>query len=101
MLQIPKSFTLCGTTINVEKVEYIDDGSVYGQFCDFTNTITIAEKIWYGKDFIQVPEHIQVKTFYHELFHAFNYNFNTETSEEIAQTFSNFMYEFEISKENP
>ena len=100
MLQIPKSFTLCGTTIIVEKVEYIEDGNIYGRFCDFTSTITIAEKIWHEGGFVQVPEHIQIKTFYHELFHAFNYNLNTEASEEIAQTFSNFMYEFAISKVN-
>lgn len=42
----------------------------------------------------------QIKnTFWHELFHAFNFYWNNETDEALAQTFANFMREFELTKE--
>ena len=36
-------------------------------------------------------------TCWHEIFHVFNYHMNNETDETIAQSFANFMREFESS----
>ena len=33
-----------------------------------------------------------------ELFHAFNYYWNNEADEALAQTFANFMREFELTR---
>ena len=41
----------------------------------------------------------QIKnTFWHELFHAFNYYWDNDEDEALAQVFANFMREFEITK---
>ena len=45
-----------------------------------------------------LPEEIIRNTFYHELFHVFNYYYNNETSETLAQVFANFMAEYNQSK---
>lgn len=37
-------------------------------------------------------------TFWHELFHVFNFYFNTEQDEALAQTFANFMCEYLATK---
>lgn len=40
----------------------------------------------------------QIKnSFWHEMFHAFNYN--NKQDESLAQTFANFMREYELTRE--
>lgn len=42
----------------------------------------------------------QIKnSFWHEMFHAFNYYYNNNQDESLAQTFANFMREYELTKE--
>lgn len=42
----------------------------------------------------------QIKnSFWHEMFHAFNYYYNNKQDESLAQTFANFMREYELTRE--
>ena len=42
----------------------------------------------------------QIKnSFWHEIFHAFNYYYNNKQDESLAQTFANFMREYELTRE--
>lgn len=45
-------------------------------------------------------ETTQIKnSFWHEVFHAFNFYYNNRQDESLAQTFANFMCEFELTRE--
>lgn len=99
VINIPKSFSIAGLNFTVEVVDNISDGSIYGQWCDCDSKIIIANRIKIDNVWKEIPYHIKCNTFLHELFHVFNYYYNTESSEALAQTFANFMYEFLKSKE--
>lgn len=100
---IPRSFSLANHihSVIIEDVVYDDDNvSVYGIFSDAELLIRVARKIILsnGKTILLNEEQVK-NTWYHELFHAFNYYYNTETNEALAQTFANFMREYEITKQ--
>lgn len=67
-----------------------DDGSyLYGDHSDVELTIRVALRMKCGE---------QIKnSFWHEVFHAFYYN--NRQDESLAQTFANFMCEFELTRE--
>ena len=93
-MKIPKFFSIAGLDFTVEIVDNISNGETYGQWCDLSSKITIANRIKIDDVWKEVPEHIKFNTFLHELFHVFNYYYNTETSESLAQVFANFACEF-------
>lgn len=96
-MNIPSSFKLANINFKVEIVDSLK-GSNYGEFNDCTSTIKIANRVLINDDWYDVPDHIKLNTFYHELFHVFCYYYNTETPEDIAQVFANFMTEFLSTK---
>lgn len=95
---IPTSFTIANIPFKVEFVDLIEDN--YGEFDDLHSTIRIANKIKYNGKIEEVPDNIKLNTYYHELFHCFNYYYNTELDESLAQTFANFMCEYKATKQN-
>lgn len=91
---IPKQFTIAGITIKVKIVDCIDNGSCYGIFNDVACEIKIANRVKVDGVWYDVQENSKINSFYHELFHAFSYYWNTETPEDLAQVFANFALEY-------
>lgn len=96
--RIPKTFKLAGLAFNVEFVDNLKNGDNYGEYVDVTHTIKLANKVKIDDIWIDVPIEIKWNSFWHELFHIFNYYWNTEFDESLAQTFANFMTEYLQSK---
>ena len=92
---LPKSFKIANHTFKVVQYNelFSDDAFIWGCFCYADLEIGIRIK----NDGKEVSEEIIRNTFYHELFHTFNYLWNTDTDEALAQSFANFMREFETT----
>lgn len=97
-MKIPSSFRIAGFKIKVEIVDFTESNS-YGCFCDSTNTIEIARKLLNGTTIIELTEDQQLSTFYHELIHVFQFYVGEEYDERRAQSYSNFLLEFNNSTE--
>lgn len=91
---IPKQFTIAGITIKVKIVDCINNGSCYGIFNDVACEIKVANRVKVDGVWYDVPENSKINSFFHELFHAFSYYWNTETPEDLAQVFANFALEY-------
>ena len=99
-MNIPKSFKIGGQKFEVNMVDRIRDTDNFGEFTYCPPLIEIATK-HYDDNGVghPIPENQIKNTFLHELFHSFNYMWNNEVDESLAQTFANFMCEYEDSKE--
>lgn len=91
---IPKQFIIAGITITVKVVDCIDNGSCYGLFNDVIGEIRIANRVKVDGVWYEVGENTKLNSFFHELFHCFNYYWNTQTPEDLAQVFANFALEY-------
>ena len=99
-MEIINNFTLAGINFKVVYEDLINEGEDFGQFNPITSTIQIANYVLDEKDQkIEVPEDNKENTFYRELFHCFNYYYNNDMPEALAQTFANFMCEFKHTKQ--
>ena len=96
---IPKRFVISGSTYNVNIVDCENDIDALGDFCGLLHRIRLAKKAIIDGELTNIPEDEYLKTYLHELGHCFNYYYNNECSEEFANAFSNFMYEYLTSKE--
>ena len=98
---IPKKFTIAGSEYNVTLVDSSEDDldGNYGDFSVLTHELRIALKARLEEDDISIREDEVLKTYLHELGHCFNYYYNNECSEEFANAFQNFMYEYLHTKE--
>ena len=95
---IPDKFKLAGFEITVDKVEKTDDNN-YGYWDDVNNTIVIAKNISMKNGELTSLSDRQIKnTFYHELYHAFQFYSGREYSEVECNIFANFMLEFDETK---
>ena len=95
---IPDKFKLAGFEITVDKVEKTDDND-YGYWDDVNNTIVIAKNISMKNGELTSLSDRQIKnTFYHELYHAFQFYSGKEYSEVECNIFANFMLEFDETK---
>ena len=94
---IPQKFTINGSTYNVEVLESSEkdlDGNL-GDFTNLLHEIRIAKKACLDNNSeIEIPKDEITKTYLHELGHCFNYYYNNENSEEFANAFANFMYDY-------
>jgi hypothetical protein len=97
---IPKSFKIGGQDFEVRLYETLPDGSGdFGLFSYVPPVISIATKAEGDEGELVDLTYSQVKnTFYHEMTHAFNYMWNMQTDELMAQCFANFMCEYMESK---
>ena len=98
---IPNSFTVAGSTYNVNIVENSekDLGGALGDFTNLFHEIRIAKTCRLEEDIIDMPEDEFIKTYLHELGHCFGYYYKGDNSEEFANAFANFFYEYLITKE--
>ena len=94
---IPETFTLGCHTFKVQLYEELYDGNdpLYGQF-DYDEQII---KIRIFKDNGKpLSKECILNTYYHELFHAFNYLWNTGSDESLVSTFAMLMREYETTR---
>ena len=98
-MEIPSKFTIANQEYTVKFVDSLEDSN-YGEFDSIRAEIRLAlnAKSPYDFNYYQLTEEQIKNTFWHELFHCFNWHMNTECDETIAQSFANFMREFETSK---
>lgn len=101
MINIPKRFTVGGSTYKVIAVENseIDLGGALGDFTNLLHEIRIAKTCRLEEEIIDIPEDEFLKTYLHELGHCFDYYYRSGNSEEFANAFANFMYEYLTTKE--
>ena len=98
---IPKRFTISGSDFDVKIVDSSEDdlGGNYGDFSQLTHELRIALNAKQDNESIKIRDDEVLKTYLHELGHCFNYYYNNECSEEFANAFANFMYEYLHTKE--
>ena len=98
---IPKEFVINGSKYYVKLVNSSEndlDGN-YGDFSNLTHELRIALNAKLDNKKIPIRDDEVLKTYLHELGHCFNYYYNSEVSEEFANAFSNFMYDYLHTKE--
>lgn len=93
-MKLPKSFVLHGHTIKVREVDKLKSNN-FGHYDDAREEIVIAHKLEDadGELVTLSPEQIE-HTFYHELFHVFQWHAKGETNESEAQSYAGLMLEF-------
>ena len=96
--QIPDRYTIGGQEYKVVQQEIVrdeDDDPVFGLHSPAEAKITIAHKFPITDSLKHDFTRDQiVNSFFHEMFHSFNFMMNNEQEEVIAQSFANFMCEF-------
>ena len=93
-MQLPNEFKCAGNTIKVKLVERTDNNN-YGNWCDVTNTITIAKTIELeDRTVVKLTEDQITDTFWHELIHSLQFDFDNSYSEAQSQVYANFMCEY-------
>lgn len=101
-MEIPKRFKIANQWYDVEVKDevYMDGEGVFGTHSATRAKIEIARQIKYSNgDIVAFKDEQILNTFWHELFHAFTYYWNNDIDEALAQTFANFMREYESTKE--
>ena len=96
---IPDKFKIAGFNITVNKVDKTDDND-FGFWDDVTNTITVSQNISCKNGELTALSDRQIlNTFYHELFHTFQFFSGKEYNEQDCNIFANFMLEFLETKQ--
>lgn len=100
-LKLPNKFKIANQEITVVIEDSLPNDD-YGYFCDATNVIKLARTInsRYDEKITLSDEQIR-NTFYHELFHVFQFYLNNKFDETQAQVYANFMCEFIETTEEP
>ena len=98
---IPRKFTISGSEYYVKLVESSEDDldGDYGDFSCLNHELRIALNAKLDDKQIKIRDDEVLKCYLHELGHCFNYYYNNECSEEFANAFSNFIYEYLHTKE--
>ena len=91
-MQIPKRFTLQGVPIDVEIVDSLDSGN-YGEFIDAKELIKIAKTVKVDKEVVHLSQAQIENTFWHEVFHAFQWHVKGEYDETEATSYAGLMVE--------
>lgn len=98
---IPRTFRVANHYYSVEFQDFVEvEGEeVYGYHSNVELKILLALKVHIedNKVISLTPEQVK-NTFWHEVFHSFNYFWNNDEDEALAQVFANFMREFELTK---
>ena len=95
---IPNKFKIAGFEITVNIVEKTDNNS-YCFWDDVNNTIVIAKNISMKNGELTALSERQIEnTFYHELYHSFQFYSGKKYSEVECNIFANFMLEFNETK---
>ena len=100
-MEITKRFKIANQWIEVELCDFVeDDGEqLFGLFSSVYCKIWVARQFKRNGAIVTLSEEQILNTFWHEVFHCFNYYWNNDLDESLAQTFSNFMREYQSTKE--
>lgn len=91
---IPDKFKVAGFDVTVNIVEKTDNNE-YGFWDDVNNIIVIAKNIsMKNGELTALSERQMENTFYHELYHSFQFYSGREYSEVECNIFANFMLEY-------
>lgn len=93
---IPKKFTVGGRTYTVKMYEDGDKDvhNNYGEFSQDYHTIKLSKTVRNGLELIALSDDDILETFCHELGHCFGVYYKDDYSEEFAQAFGHFMFEY-------
>lgn len=91
-MQIPKSFTLNGRPVTVEVVNALENNE-YGEFVDAKELIRIARTVKVEKEIVHLSQAQIEDTFWHEVFHAFQWRAKGEYDETESCIYAGFMTE--------
>ena len=96
---IPNKFKIAGFEVSVTFEDKLEDNN-YGYWNDVSNSIVLAKNISLKNGELTPLTYRQIKnTFYHELFHAFQFYSGKKYCEIECNIFANFMLEFEETKQ--
>lgn len=96
-MEIPKRFKIANTEYEVQVVDKSDDGN-YGYHNDIRRKIVVAKSMDDEGKIVQLTEQQIENTFWHELFHCFQFFYNNKQDEALAQSFANFMCEYRATR---
>ena len=96
---IPSKVRIANHWYKVILCDFIDNGDTFGSHCNLKLEIKVAECMKNDGETIYLTEEQIKNSFWHEMFHAFNYYYNNKQDESLAQTFANFMREYELTRE--
>lgn len=96
---VPKSFIIACHTITI-KIE--EKGDSFGEYDSLRNTITLFLEVSEddGRHYVAQSKEQFLNTYWHEVYHVFNFFWNTEMDESLAQSFANFTCEYLNTKTN-
>ena len=95
---VPHKFRIACEDYTVKITENGDD---FGTFDTINNEIELFLNVRDDDGhYIEITKQKFLATWYHELGHCINYCWNTETGEDFAQAFSNFMMQFNETKQD-
>lgn len=99
-MKLPKAFTIANQRYTVKLVDCLDDRN-FGEFDSIRAEIRIAKNVRspYDDELCALSEEQILNSFWHEVFHCFNWHWDTDADECLAQSFANFMREYISSKE--
>lgn len=98
MYGLPSEFKVANMTWKVEFVKVLESGN-YGELDTARQVITVATHHSESRiSCVALTEEQITNTYWHEVFHLFNWLWNTETDECLAQSFSNMMCEYNATK---
>lgn len=94
-MELPEQFKIANMPYVVIRKGLVkeDNISMYGTHSDILGEIQIADNIEADNEIIKLKDNQILNTFWHEVFHAFQFFYNNEQDESLAQTFANFMCE--------
>lgn len=100
-MEIIKRFKVAGHEYIVEhpKAVYSNEDTIFGDHNSIRCRIRVAQTLMDNGEEVTLTDAQIRNTFWHEVFHAFNYYWNNEQNEDLAQTFANFMCEFIETKQ--
>lgn len=91
---IPKQFVIHNQSINVIQRELDIEDNRYGYYDSVKEEIVIFHKIKSNGEIITLTQNQIEHTFWHEVFHAFQWHVKGATDEWEAQTYAGIMMEF-------
>lgn len=94
MNKLPIEFKIAGQIIKINEIDDCDFDGNFGKFNSAKNEINIYRYIMSDNEKVKLTDKQIENTYWHEVFHVFNFFWNTETNEDLAQIFSNFMCEY-------
>ena len=101
-MEIPKRFKIANHEYKVIVEDFVYDSNgetIFGLHDPVKLEILVATKMRRGDEIIELTDEQVYNSWYHELFHAFNFFWDNGGDESLAQSFANFMREFESTKQ--